>query len=245
MTLADNIITATIYHIDGVKVGCTTNFKKRLIKNRKHYGDITMEIIETITASVREIADLEDYHSQRLGYGCISQEQRYDNPITLRVLFPTDEEREAMRSNCQNIKDDKWLAATRKKNQELWDDPKMRKRMSTQTAHGSTEGTRRGGNKRGNDPTWLTSRGSCQISINKRKSLSLGEFKRKRRKKQLGKDGFNTLLNNASTIHISGFYLLTSQESKNKTIRWFGNNWDKVQHISHEEMLSLAGERFV
>ncbi|WP_047513892.1 hypothetical protein [Vibrio harveyi] len=76
----DEQVTAHIYHVQGIKIGCTIDPKRRKSELKLQYGkNISFELIETITASRREIADLEDYHSQRLGYGCIRVHDRYDS----------------------------------------------------------------------------------------------------------------------------------------------------------------------
>jgi hypothetical protein len=43
----------TIYHVLGIKVGCTTNLEKRTSQNKEKYGDsIKIEILETLEDSL-------------------------------------------------------------------------------------------------------------------------------------------------------------------------------------------------
>jgi hypothetical protein len=62
----------TIYHILGVKVGCTKNFQRRCLQNKRKYGDhIEIEILEQLDDSIGDgaVGDLELKWSKSLGYG--------------------------------------------------------------------------------------------------------------------------------------------------------------------------------
>jgi hypothetical protein len=61
-----------IYHVIGLKVGCTRDFQRRCLANKRKYGDhIEIEVLEEVDESVgAEVAgDLELKWSQLLGYG--------------------------------------------------------------------------------------------------------------------------------------------------------------------------------
>lgn len=77
----------TIYHLVGIKVGCTNNIKSRTARNRRTYGrDIRVEILEEFSGTISECADLESEWSVRLGYGEIRPDQRYDSESNKYML---------------------------------------------------------------------------------------------------------------------------------------------------------------
>ena len=66
-----------IYHIPGIKVGCTTRYDKRCYENRRIHGrDISIELLETVE-SIDQADERENDYSKMLGYGEISTKQRY------------------------------------------------------------------------------------------------------------------------------------------------------------------------
>lgn len=68
-----------IYHIPGVKVGCTDNLKRRTKQNFKYYNlslDTKVEVLEQTTSTI--VADiLEYYWHKHLNYGTIPKNERY------------------------------------------------------------------------------------------------------------------------------------------------------------------------
>jgi hypothetical protein len=77
----------TIYYIEGIKVGCTNNIKSRSKTNMEKYGDnITIEILEEFEGDIHECADRESFWSERMGFGIIRDDQRYDSPANLYML---------------------------------------------------------------------------------------------------------------------------------------------------------------
>ena len=66
-----------IYHIPGVKVGCTKRWRARCTENKnKHGKSITLELLETVSSPV--VADiLEYYWNKELGYGKLVTGVRY------------------------------------------------------------------------------------------------------------------------------------------------------------------------
>jgi len=72
----------TIYHIPGIKVGCTADFKTRCNSNKRRYGQaIEIEILERFPEGIltlTEISDLEWAHAANYGYAL---GQRYENSI--------------------------------------------------------------------------------------------------------------------------------------------------------------------
>lgn len=67
----------TIYHIPGVKVGCTKNWSNRMSRNRVDHGkDIKVEVLQRTTCI--DMADeMENVYSIELGYGDIKPQRRY------------------------------------------------------------------------------------------------------------------------------------------------------------------------
>ena len=66
-----------IYHIPGIKVGCTENFSRRCLENRSKYGtDITIELLETVN-DIKVADQRENDYSKMLGYGELEPHQRY------------------------------------------------------------------------------------------------------------------------------------------------------------------------
>ena len=59
----------TVYHVVGVKVGCTKDFEARSAQNRVTYGaDIEIQILEEIVGDVGLAADREAQWARELGY---------------------------------------------------------------------------------------------------------------------------------------------------------------------------------
>lgn len=85
-------ITAHIYHIVGIKVGCTTDIKRRIKDNLKANNlpdDHEVVILAELYATPKMLADLEEEYSVLLGYGTIPAIERYDNKGTLLRLSGT------------------------------------------------------------------------------------------------------------------------------------------------------------
>jgi len=59
----------TIYHIPGIKYGCTNNIKRRSRENRDKYGkDIVIEVVKQELMTLTEAADIERELNKQAGY---------------------------------------------------------------------------------------------------------------------------------------------------------------------------------
>jgi len=59
--------TYTVYHIPGIKFGCTSDYKSRSKDNRKQYGPV--EIYKfLITSDIKLASDVEMYYNKLSGY---------------------------------------------------------------------------------------------------------------------------------------------------------------------------------
>ena len=57
----------TVYHIPGIKFGCTKHFESRTKQNIKRYGDVDIEVILE-TTDINEASELEEFSNQEAGY---------------------------------------------------------------------------------------------------------------------------------------------------------------------------------
>lgn len=72
-----------IYHIRGIKFGCTNNPKKREKQMRKHYGDnISFQIVEEF-ADIEKAGDAEYNHNKTYGY-VSSDRKHYKEMLSMR-----------------------------------------------------------------------------------------------------------------------------------------------------------------
>jgi hypothetical protein len=80
----------TIYHVVGVKVGCSKNFEKRDIQNKERYGeDIKVEVLDTYPDEVGDqfAGDREWEWADTLGYPRKNHyTQRWDTMLTTEEL---------------------------------------------------------------------------------------------------------------------------------------------------------------
>jgi hypothetical protein len=80
----------TIYHVVGVKVGCSKNFEKRDIQNKERYGeDIKVEVLDTFPDEVGDqfAEDREWEWADTLGYPRKNHyTQRWDSMLTSEEL---------------------------------------------------------------------------------------------------------------------------------------------------------------
>ena len=58
-----------VYHVVGVKVGCTKDFDRRCEENRITYGpDIAIDVLEEFTGTEEFAAEREAFHANAMGY---------------------------------------------------------------------------------------------------------------------------------------------------------------------------------
>jgi hypothetical protein len=69
--------TYYIYHIPGVKVGCTDDLKRRTVTNKTKYGYDIQVILLATTTDLYEADELENEWSIKLGFGEIWCQNRY------------------------------------------------------------------------------------------------------------------------------------------------------------------------
>jgi hypothetical protein len=87
----------TIYHIKGIKVGCTRDPRRREVDNRKEFGDnIEIEILQTIKAEYDVAGRLEWEWSKKLGYphGGWPYEAAHNSPSRVTYNFSTIDKQE-------------------------------------------------------------------------------------------------------------------------------------------------------
>ncbi len=87
------MIIFTVYHVDGVKFGCTKNFSKRERENKRRYGeDIKMFICESFT-DIEKATKFED--AKNIEYGYKRDSRPYSDVKDMhktRVYRPLEEE---------------------------------------------------------------------------------------------------------------------------------------------------------
>ena len=131
----NEVITAYIYHVDGIKVGCTNNFSRRQKCIRSQHKDFTieLELIEEVTAPRNQVADIEDYWHQKHGYGAIKDTERYDSKGLWLAQTPDvlDRQRSSHSSAMQDPE-------TRAKQRAAMQDPELRARLSDAAKKNST-----------------------------------------------------------------------------------------------------------
>ena len=76
-----------IYHIPGIKVGCTDNLERRTWHNKWYYSkDIVTDVLET-TDDIDVADERENYWSIKLGYGSIPENERYKVRVRIAQTY--------------------------------------------------------------------------------------------------------------------------------------------------------------
>jgi len=66
-----------IYHIPGIKVGCTDNLQRRTSANKAKYGKNIEVVVLRTEIKITKADSFEAYYHSKLGYGIMPLSQRY------------------------------------------------------------------------------------------------------------------------------------------------------------------------
>jgi hypothetical protein len=87
----------TIYHVVGVKVGCTCNFDRRRVQNQERYGsDTVIEILDIVSESCGPdfAGDVEWAWADWFGYQGQTITPNGGTPLLLKRSYPSTENAE-------------------------------------------------------------------------------------------------------------------------------------------------------
>jgi hypothetical protein len=74
--------TYTIYHLHGIKVGCTKRYEARIKENIAKFGpDIIHEVLEIVVGGPKDAGNAERFHAKRFGY-----KRGYDYEYTISAV---------------------------------------------------------------------------------------------------------------------------------------------------------------